>query len=291
MFIARYDSSGNVTWAKRAGENNADNGVVITVDASDNCYVSGYFMSDSIRFDNTTLINNNNDSTNEIFIVKYDTAGNALWAKSGAGDGIDNVGCIAADANGNIYMTGYFSGDTITFGNTALINTDPGTADLFIAGFDSAGNALWAERAGGNGTDVGIGIGTDVGGSGYVAGWYLGDSALFGSSVLTNTAAGYADMFLAKFDFTTGIEKAIDKNNISAFPNPSTGLINISFGRMISHGDITVLNLTGQIIFRENIFNESGKEINLENISSGIYFVKVFDGINYYCRKLIVEHD
>ena len=39
----------------------------------------------------------------------------------------------------------------------------------------------------------------------------------------------------------------------------------------------------------KNIYNESREEINVKNISAGIYFVKVLDGEKSYCRKLIVE--
>ena len=56
-----------------------------------------------------------------------------------------------------------------------------------------------------------------------------------------------------------------------------------------SKWNIVILNLLGDKIFEENIFNESKKEINLKNISDGIYFVKVFDGEKQFTKKLIIE--
>jgi hypothetical protein len=47
----------------------------------------------------------------------------------------------------------------------------------------------------------------------------------------------------------------------------------------------------GENVFTQNIFNESKKEINLNNLCSGIYFVRVYDEEKSYCRKLIIEHD
>ena len=44
-------------------------------------------------------------------------------------------------------------------------------------------------------------------------------------------------------------------------------------------------------IFSEKILNDSKEEIHFNNVLSGVYFVKVFDGENNYCKKLIVEHD
>ena len=54
---------------------------------------------------------------------------------------------------------------------------------------------------------------------------------------------------------------------------------------------ICIMSIIGEKVFRINIFKESKKEINLNNISDGIYFMKVFDGEKSYCRKIIIEHN
>jgi hypothetical protein len=56
-------------------------------------------------------------------------------------------------------------------------------------------------------------------------------------------------------------------------------------------GNIETINILGETVFAENIFNESRKEIKLGNISSGIYFLKIFDGEKYFCKKIIIEHN
>lgn len=56
-------------------------------------------------------------------------------------------------------------------------------------------------------------------------------------------------------------------------------------------GNVEILNILGEKVFTENILNEPKKQINLKNISSGIYFVKVFDGEKYYCKKIIIEQN
>jgi len=88
---------------------------------------------------------------------------------------------------------------------------------------------------------------------------------------------------LLDINFLTG------KKKNSVFPNPVHSKFVISFKGTIRKGTIEIQNILGENIFMTNIFNETQKEINLNNISQGVYFVKVFDGEKYYCRKIIVE--
>ncbi len=88
---------------------------------------------------------------------------------------------------------------------------------------------------------------------------------------------------------TTGINETTSQSISAISPNPSEGNFVITFERTIMKGNVVVLNILGEDMFTENIFNESKKEINLKNISNGIYFVKVFDGTRSYCKKLIID--
>ena len=82
IFIVKYDESGNVLWAKGEGGTSTDYAYSITVDANGNSFITGYFDSPSIIFGSTTLTNaDNTGNTGDIFIVKYNTSGNVLWAK------------------------------------------------------------------------------------------------------------------------------------------------------------------------------------------------------------------
>ena len=52
---------------------------------------------------------------------------------------------------------------------------------------------------------------------------------------------------------------------------------------------LEIYNVLGKKIFSEDVFNVSQKEIHLENIKAGIYFVKVKDEEKEYCKKLVME--
>jgi hypothetical protein len=58
IFVAKYDDSGNVVWAKSVGGTNLDIVINIGVDGGNNSYLTGAFYSSSITFGSVTLTNN-----------------------------------------------------------------------------------------------------------------------------------------------------------------------------------------------------------------------------------------
>jgi len=78
-------------------------------------------------------------------------------------------------------------------------------------------------------------------------------------------------------------------SGLNIFPNPASQIISVTFSDIIKKGVIKIYSLLDEQIFEQNILNQSIIKVNLKNITSGIYFVKVFDGEKSYCKKLIVE--
>jgi hypothetical protein len=99
----------------------------------------------------------------------------------------------AADASGNIFVTGYFAGN-MAFGNMQL--TSQGGNDIFVAKWSPATNTwAWAVSGGGQGADRPLGLavsGTNV----YVTGAFAGSAYLAGTTL---TSAGNDDLFVAKY--------------------------------------------------------------------------------------------
>lgn len=94
---------------------------------------------------------------------------NYIWAKAIGGPEDDFGRSIAVtDDNSYIYVTGSFSG-TIEFENNKRF-TSAGGLDIFVAKYDRDGNLIWAQTAGGYGTDTAAGICVDKLGNAYVVG-------------------------------------------------------------------------------------------------------------------------
>jgi hypothetical protein len=119
-----------------------------------------------------------------------------LWSKRFGGSNDDWGNSVFVDSSGNVYVTGWFRSYTIDFGGGALTNA--GVDDIFLAKFDSNGNHLWSKRFGGSGDDRGYSVSVDSSGNVYITGYFMSSTIDFGGGALTN--AGYADIFLAKFD-------------------------------------------------------------------------------------------
>ena len=180
-FVAKYDSSGDVLWAKSAGGPEADYGMAIASDGS-GCHVTGSYSA-PCTFGGVTLTNGG------IFIAKYDSSGNMFWAKS-AGSGSDSSSGIAVDGAANCYVTGNYSGPS-TFGGITLTNTG-----LFVAKYDSSGNVPWAKTA--VGSTRGNAIAADSVGNCYVAGG-LYYSGTFDNITLTDSGNNpNADILVTK---------------------------------------------------------------------------------------------
>lgn len=203
IYVVKHDPSGNVIWAKSFGGFGAI-GKAICLDPSGNIYIAGMYMY-NMTFGSTTLTSvDTTTNVGDIYITKLDSSGNVLWAKSAGGHVGDGAYSIAADASGNVYITGYFKSHTIDFGSISLTSPNNNAStffiytDFFIAKYDSSGNPVWAKIAGGPGLEDGSSICVDAAGDILVAGNFYMPSITFGSITLTATAA--YNMFVVKYD-------------------------------------------------------------------------------------------
>jgi len=73
------------------------------------------------------------------------------WARSSAGEEFDVANAVTTDAMGNVIVVGYFSSDSIAFGDITVYNNTPGFDDLYIVKYNAAGNVLWANGGAGGG--------------------------------------------------------------------------------------------------------------------------------------------
>lgn len=256
IFIAKYDVSENLIWAKRAGGTGSDIATSIGVDAFGNIYLTGTFSSSIIHFEGITLSNTLAGSF-DVFIAKYDSSGNVIWAKSIGGPNNDVANNIFVDRNSNIYLTGYFVSDSIAFGNTVLINSGGNNCDIFTVKMDSAGNTLWAKSAGGTDQDVGYSICVDNNFNVYVTGYFLSYTISFGTTTLTNSYMNSDDIFIAKYDSFGNLIWAKDAGGIDddvsygicADVQGSIYITGIFFSPAISFDSITFNSLGGGDVY------------------------------------------
>ncbi|UOQ54523.1 hypothetical protein [Hymenobacter cellulosivorans] len=201
-FVAKMNSSGQWQWAAQNSgtENVSSNG--LTLDAAGNVFVTGHYIYGSTTFGTTTLTSS---GTTDLFVARLNGSGQWQWAVQSNGGGESSVHATATDAAGNVYVTGIFTG-TLLFGPTTL-SSQAGNS-LFVAKRSAAGQWLWVKQTTGS-ARYGKGdyfdrnaLAVDGSGNVYLTGSFRGNSATFGSSVLSSLTGGYYgyDAFVAKLD-------------------------------------------------------------------------------------------
>ncbi|OFY86209.1 MAG: hypothetical protein A3F72_07080 [Bacteroidetes bacterium RIFCSPLOWO2_12_FULL_35_15] len=198
IYLAKYSPGGALSWIRTGGGTLGDYAQAMCTDGTNYVYVAGEIEGTGLITFPGSSITLNCVGDNDVFLLKYDLAGNLLWARSEGTWYNEKAQGVTLDNDGNVYITGKFT-DTTRFGGTLIPGA--GFKDMFIAKYDTNGNLLWMKHEGGPGREEGISVKCDAVGNAYVCGMYS-DGAVFGgntySTVLT-PSGHYYDAYLAKY--------------------------------------------------------------------------------------------
>jgi len=106
-------------------------------------------------------------------------------------------------------------------------------------------------------------------------------------TVVTTDSMRYSYKVVVTAHGGTGFSKPSVDNNISIYPNPALGEVNIvSANAAIS--SIEIMNLQGQVILRKEVRSTFTK-LNLDKLSTGVYYAKVVTLSGTKVQKLVVQ--
>jgi hypothetical protein len=192
-------------WGKQAtaiGPYSWQEGFAVATDSIGNVFETGCY-SDTAKFGMDSIFPNSHSLVN-VFLVKYDSSGNTLWAKGSWQNKTTQpmVYSVNADNKGNSYITGYYN-HTISFGSDTL---NYGLSfNAFYVKYDPSGNVLWAKTAIPASSWCNIsghsGCPDNMGNS-YLTGT-LEDTATFGAFTLFSP--GKPTLFLTKYDINGNV--------------------------------------------------------------------------------------
>jgi len=143
------------------GSSNAPVNAVAT-DSLGNSYITGW-LAGTLDFAGNGIGGANSfgdvvTTTQDAYLAQYNASGVLQWVKHISGSGSEFTTGVTVDANDNVIVTGSFGG-TLDFagdgvgGSGDLVSL--GSNDLFTAKYSTAGNFVWAVKAGGTGNDSG----------------------------------------------------------------------------------------------------------------------------------------
>lgn len=132
-YVCKFDLSGNLIWARTMGGSESDWGWDIAYDNLGNVYTVGFFEGLADFDPNIGSNSFTSEGLEDIFITKFDDAGQLIWAKQIGGIDFDRGYGIAVDKIGNVFTSGEFR-NTVNFntGGGVLNLSSFGNSDAFI---------------------------------------------------------------------------------------------------------------------------------------------------------------
>lgn len=182
-FLTKLDdlaaASPNEAFRVDINTDKADGAEGVAVDSLGNVYVVGTTNGD--------LDNQLNSGTDDLYLSKYDAAGNLVWSRLlGASDTTSGF-AVAVDSGDNVVVVGQTS---VPLTDTAY----GGGSDTFVTKFTSEGQEQWTRQAAPFAADGGLGVTFDSSDNVFVTGYALGAVAS------DQTYGGGSDAFVTKLD-------------------------------------------------------------------------------------------
>ncbi len=88
--------------------------------------------------------------------------------------------------------------------------------------------------------------------------------------------SGTSGEFAVIIDNCTGIPENGKDTGFEIYPNPAGNLLNIRFNEKTGlTGEILIYNHTGQVVLKQTISGSGNEQINLSELSTGLYFIKI----------------
>ncbi len=150
--LIKFDGSGFHQWNRTWGGSYTDYYTAITVDSSDNIYLTG--STDSYGA-----------GESDMFLVKYNNLGELQWNKTWGGSEDDRGLAVSLDSSENIYIAGTTKSYAVQLENTQLLRED-----ICLLKYDSLGELQWNRTWGGTNMDFCTAMVIDSNDNIYLAG-------------------------------------------------------------------------------------------------------------------------
>ena len=204
--LVKYDPSGKALWARSptlsSGAAGSSYFNAVAVDSSGTVYAAGK-QNGIATYDYGGKTVTGPDANNNIIIVKYDSSGTVLWAKSATtGPAYSGFYALATDSSNAVYAAGYQSGPNLfNYGDGITATGYNSNSNVLLVKYSSSGTALWARTVSAASADSEY-LAVAVGSSGnvFAAGYQTGTNVSYGSGgTPTGTGTSCDNALLVKY--------------------------------------------------------------------------------------------
>lgn len=210
-FLLKLTTDGHFDWVATYGQTDGHWKIAsaLTVDDAGDVIVAGSFGGEINPGSGSEPLVARSVDQPDVFVIRLDSSGQWIWARSFGGKGFDSVTQVLTDPQGNVYLTGGFQ-STVVFdplnpdNQQARRTAGDGGADAFVLQLRPDGSFGWVRSIGGSGYHKGTALTLAPDG--------LYFSALFQSEVHFDgpddqppiTSHGWFDALVGKMDRDSG---------------------------------------------------------------------------------------
>ncbi len=205
------------------------------------------------------------------------TADTVKGLVQGAGGPTDNITASAASG-----VTIKWKAIASNFPSDWLVDSVLGICDNNQCHNNTNGTAIWGPF--GTGTT----FTSDLYKRGVPAGFYMSmnmtgtvtNGTYYITCLLSDANSGYSKtvtFYVSKWATgVTSITKTED--DVTLYPNPAADEVNVVYNPNSGVKNIAIYNIIGKVVKVYNTLDNSSAKLNIDNIPSGVYFIRVMDG-------------
>lgn len=252
-YIAKYNSLGELQWAKNVATSSAlCRAEGLTLDSENNILISGFFNGGTgatINFGNDVAFNYVGEGTaGNAFVAKFNNLGNLIWAKHFSSSvNTRGISIAPAQAEG-LYTLFTVNGDFASMNTDPLVSLTDGPLRWALLKLDTNGNPLWLRtvNTSAQSTIVTQSLTSNNQGDVFIGGSVSGTTSLTNSDGLDEiplTSNGSFDVFGAMYNSDGDIVWA------KSFGSTS---IDRTIGVAVNSNQFSLFGLNANIIYLEN---------------------------------------
>ena len=88
---------------------------------------------------------------------------------------------------------------------------------------------------------------------------------------------------------TTAIDPIAASVRLNLQPNPATSVVNLNIEGVNGMVNCMLIDMSGRVVYNQNINAETAQVIDLRNLSKGAYFVRITNDRFSKVEKLIIR--